>query len=86
MLATQGVSTTTPTATVPAATATQATTTTPTAAVQVATPAQQAAAQYTATTVGTAPIPEAINPALNSPSSFDAPINIPFIALTLPLI
>ena len=67
MLATQGVSTTAPTATVPAATATQATTTTPTAAVQVATPAQQAAANYTATTVGTAPQAVAAQGTLTQP-------------------
>ena len=55
LLATPGVSTTTPTATAPTATAGQATATTPTAAQTVTTPAQQAAANYTATTVGTAP-------------------------------
>ena len=55
LLATPGVSTTTPTAAAPTATAGQATATTPTAAQTVTTPAQQAAANYTATTVGTAP-------------------------------
>ena len=55
ILATPGVSATTPTATVPMATAYGATATTPAGAVQVADPATQAAANYTATTVGTAP-------------------------------
>ena len=55
LLGTQGVSTTAPVATVPAATAYGATVTTPVASQQVADPATQAAANYTATTVGTAP-------------------------------
>ena len=55
LLATSGVSATAPTAAVPTATAGQAAVTAPAASQQVLTPAQQAAANYTATTVGTAP-------------------------------
>tara|TARA_R110000823_G_scaffold340_3_gene1604 strand:- start:288 stop:1652 length:1365 start_codon:yes stop_codon:yes gene_type:complete len=55
LLATSGVSATTPTAAIPTATAGQATTTAPAVSQQVLTPAQQAAANYAATTVGTAP-------------------------------
>ena len=55
LLATQGVSTTAPTASVPTATAYGATATTPATAQQITNPAQQAAANYTATTLGTAP-------------------------------
>ena len=55
LLATQGLSTTTPTATSPTATAYGATATTPAATQTITTPAQQTAANYMATTVGTAP-------------------------------
>ena len=55
LLGTQGVATTAPVATVPVATAYGATATTPVASQQVVDPATQAAANYTATTVGTAP-------------------------------
>ena len=55
LLATSGVSATTPTATVPTATAYGATATPPTTAQTIADPSTQAAANYTATTVGTAP-------------------------------
>ena len=55
LLATSGVSATTPTAAIPTGTAGQATTTAPAVSQQVLTPAQQAAANYAATTVGTAP-------------------------------
>ena len=55
LLATQGVSTTAPTAATPTATATQATATAPAESQQVGTPAQQAAANYIASTIGTAP-------------------------------
>jgi len=55
LLATSGVSATTPTATAPTATAGQATVTTPATSQQILTPAQQVAANYAATTVGTAP-------------------------------
>ena len=54
-MTTQGVSTTTPTATVPASLAYGTTTGTPSTAVQVTDPAALTAANYTATTVGTAP-------------------------------
>jgi len=55
LLATSGVSATTPTAATPTAIAGQAITTAPAVSQQVLTPAQQAAANYAATTVGTAP-------------------------------
>ena len=67
MLATPGVSTATPTAMTPSATAFGATATTPTPATQVADPATQAAAQYTATTVGTAPQVTAAQGTLSQP-------------------
>jgi hypothetical protein len=67
LLTTPGVSTTAPTATVPMATVTQATPTVAQPSVQVADPAQQAAAQYTATTVGTAPQMTAAQATLTQP-------------------
>ena len=67
LLGTQGVSTTTPVATVPAATAYGATVTTPVASQQVADPATQAAANYTATTVGTAPTMTAAQGTVTAP-------------------
>jgi hypothetical protein len=67
LLATSGVSATTPTAAVPTATATQATATTPVASQQVLTPAQQVAANYSATTVGTAPTMTAAQGTVTAP-------------------
>ena len=67
LLATSGVSATAPTATTPTATAYGATTTTPTASQQVADPATQAAANYTATTVGTAPTMTAAQGTVTAP-------------------
>jgi len=67
LLNTQGVSTTAPTAAVPTATAYGATATTPAASQQVADPATQAAAQYTATTVGTAPTMTAAQGTVTAP-------------------
>jgi len=67
LLATSGVSATAPTATTPTATAYGATTTTPTASQQVLNPAQQAAANYTATTVGTAPTMTAAQGTVTAP-------------------
>ena len=67
IIATPGVSTTVPTSAIPAATAGTATATTPTATVQVADPAAQAAANYTATTVGTAPTMTAAQGAVTQP-------------------
>ena len=67
IIATPGVSTTVPTSAIPAATAGTATATTPTATVQVADPAAQAAANYTATTVGTAPSMTAAQGAVTQP-------------------
>jgi len=67
LLATSGVSATAPTATTPTATATQATATTPTASQQVVNPATQAAANYTATTVGTAPTMTAAQGTVTAP-------------------
>ena len=66
-LATPGVSTTAPTAMTPTAIAYGATATTPATAVQVADPQQQAAAEYTATTVGTAPQMTAAQGTLTQP-------------------
>jgi len=67
VLATPGVSTTTPVAVVPTATAGTATATTPATSVQVADPATQVAANYTATTVGTAPTMTAAQGAVTQP-------------------
>ena len=67
LLGTQGVSTTAPVATVPAATAYGATATTPVASQQVTDPAAQTAANYTATTVGTAPTMTAAQGTLTQP-------------------
>ena len=67
LLATSGVSATTPTAAIPTATAGQATTTAPTVSQQVLTPAQQAAANYAATTVGTAPTMTAAQGTVTAP-------------------
>jgi len=67
LLATSGVSATAPTATIPTATAYGATATTPAASQQVADPATQAAANYTATTVGTAPTMTAAQGTVTAP-------------------
>ena len=67
LLGTPGVSTTAPVATVPTATAYGATAATPSTAVQVADPATQAAANYTATTVGTAPTMTAAQGTVTAP-------------------
>ena len=66
-MATQGVSTTTPTATAPTSSATQTTTGTPSTAVQVTDPAALTAANYTATTVGTAPTMTAAQGTVSAP-------------------
>jgi len=67
LLATQGVSTTTPTATSPTATAFGATATTPSTSQTITTPAQQTAANYMATTVGTAPTMTAAQGTVTAP-------------------
>ena len=67
LLATSGVSATAPTAATPMATATQALAPMPVASQQVGTPAQQAAANYTATTVGTAPTMTAAQGTVTAP-------------------
>jgi len=69
LLATSGVSATTPTATVPTATAYGTTATTPTTSQIISDPATQAASNYSATTVGTAPTMTAAQGTVTAPMS-----------------
>ena len=72
IITTPGVSTTVPTSAIPAATEGTAIATAPTATATVADPAAQAAANYTATTVGTAPTMTAAQGAVTQPMTAQA--------------